>query len=269
MKKTANNLQIALIQSEYDPLDIDRLLKYISWAENSDIICFPEAFAAGRTIEKTSQYLKSILGKKNEILKEICAATDSCVVLPLVDKEKKGKLYNTSFVLNKRKIIGKYHKIHVFPWGEFFFNCGEDHQVFSLEKCDMGVMICYDSAFPETSRVLALKGASIIVISASWPEEAEYLWKSRLIARAMDNQIFIAGVNRCGSIGNENFMGGSLVVNPRGDIVAQCGNAEQILVVNIDLNLIDVERDQEPVWQSFDRTLYEHVLKKIVKKDLV
>ncbi|MDY6861989.1 MAG: carbon-nitrogen hydrolase family protein [Thermodesulfobacteriota bacterium] len=262
-KEKKENLRIALVQSEYDPLDIKSLLKYMAWAESSDIICFPEAFAAGRTIEKTAQYLKIINEEKDNILNNLTKvreASNSCIILPLVEKTENGKLYNTSFVLYKGKLLGKYYKIHVFPWGEFFFDCGEDQKVFELDKCSVGVMICYDAAFPETARILALKGADIIFISASWPQEAAYLWKSRLIARALDNQVFLAGVNRCGSVGSEIFMGGSLVVDPRGDVLAQCGNAEQILILDIDLNIIEKEREQEPVWQTFDRSIYQKVL---------
>ncbi len=255
--KSKNRVRLALVQSQYDPLDSQNIQKYITWAENADIICFPEAFSAGRSIEQTSSYIKKLIDEKENILRDIGRLTNTCVILPLVERADDGKLFNTSFVINNSEVVGAYRKIHVFPWGEFFFDCGDDHFVFEHEKCKVGLMICYDAAFPETSRILALRGAELIVVSASWPEKAAYLWDKRLIARALDNQVFVAGVNRCGYVEEEYFMGQSLVVDPRGEILGRCGNAEQILVVDIDLDQIKKEREREPVWYTFDKTLYQ------------
>ena len=72
-KNKKEELQIALVQSEYDPLDINSVLKYISWSEGADIVCFPEAFSAGRSIEKTSQFLKTVNQQRKEIIKSVCS----------------------------------------------------------------------------------------------------------------------------------------------------------------------------------------------------
>jgi predicted amidohydrolase len=82
---------------------------------------------AGETIGKTSRYIKLVLEQKEDILKTVSRATGSCVVLPLVESSETGSLFNTSFIINDGTILGGYREIHVFPWGEFFFDCGENY----------------------------------------------------------------------------------------------------------------------------------------------
>ncbi|MFQ6072388.1 MAG: carbon-nitrogen hydrolase family protein [Methanosarcinales archaeon] len=253
------DVTIGIVQSEYDPLDTDKLMEDIDKVKKADIICFPECFAAGRSLEETAWYLQRICKDSEKILDTIKNATEKCVIFPLLEREEQ-KLYNTTYVFKNKEIIGKYIKIHVYPWGEFFFSAGSEHPVFDIGGFTIGVMTCFDAAFPETARVLSLKGAKIIIVSSSWPEEAKYLWEIRLCARAQDNQVFVVAANRCGKIGTEVYLGKSMVVNPRGEIIAQCGNMEQVMLVNIDLNQIEEERNREPIYYGFDKTLYEHLL---------
>jgi predicted amidohydrolase len=86
-----------------------------------------------------------------------------------------------------------------------FIQAGKEFPVFEFDGTTFGVLIYFEIAFPELTRIIALKGASVIFVPASGPEESDYLWDARLKARAVDNQLFIVGINGCGEIGNERY----------------------------------------------------------------
>jgi predicted amidohydrolase len=122
------------------------------------------------------------------------------------------------------------------------------------------VLVCFEIAFPELTRIIALKGASVIFVSASNPAEADYLWKARLHARAIDNQLFVVGVNRYGEIGNEKYLGRSVVLSPSGKIIYECENKEEIVPVEIDLDEIIAERGKEPTFSEFEIEVYDRFM---------
>jgi len=85
----------------------------------------------------------------------------------------------------------------------------------------------------------------------------DYLWEARLKARAIDDQLFVVGVNRCGEIGNEQYLGKSMVVSPRGEVIYACKNEEEIASVELDLDEIIKERGSEPTFSEFEIVVYD------------
>jgi len=83
-----------------------------------------------------------------------------------------------------------------------------------------------------------------------------------LKARAIDNQLFVVGVNRCGDIGNERYIGKSMVVSPRGEIIHACKNEEEIASVELDLGEIIKERGSEPTFSEFEIVVYDKFLER-------
>jgi hypothetical protein len=84
-----------------------------------------------------------------------------------------------------------------------------------------------------------------------------YLWEARLKARAIDNQLFVVGVNRYGEIGNERYLGKSMVVSPRGEILYACKKGEEIASIELDLDGIIKERGSEPTFSEFEIVIYD------------
>jgi hypothetical protein len=84
-----------------------------------------------------------------------------------------------------------------------------------------------------------------------------YLWEARLKARAIDNQLFVVGINRYGEIGNERYLGKSMVVSPRGEIIYACKKGEEIAPIELDLDGIIKERGSEPTFSEFEIVIYD------------
>lgn len=110
------------------------------------------------------------------------------------------------------------------------------------------------------TRIIALNGTTVIFVPASVREEPNYFWNARPKARAIDNQLFVVGVNRCGEIGNERYIGRSMVVSPRGDVLHECGTEEEIASVELDFGEIAKERGSEPTFSEFEIAVYDQFL---------
>ena len=106
------------------------------------------------------------------------------------------------------------------------------------------------------SRHYALDGARLIFILAEWPQRRIAHWRALLPARAIENQIFIAGCNRVGASKGETFGGNSMIVNPWGEILAQGDEREALLIAQIDLDLVDQARAQVPVFRDRRADVY-------------
>ena len=134
------------------------------------------------------------------------------------------------------QIAGSYDKIHPFSFGkETEHYQGGEHLL--IRRCDdinVCPLICYDLRFPEIWRHGALAGAEVFTIGASWPESRQDHWRALLIARAIENQSYVVGVNRVGVDPNQSYAGGSMIVSPRGLILAEAGQEATVLVGKLD-----------------------------------
>ncbi len=110
--------------------------------------------------------------------------------------------------------------------------------------------ICYDLRFPELFRIGLLKGAEVYALGANWPEARQAHWRALLIARAIENQAFVLGVNRTGRDPNLNYVGGSIAVGPRGDVLGELGAEEGVLSVEIDPREVRSWREKFPAWKD-------------------
>lgn len=148
------------------------------------------------------------------------------------------KVYNTSYVFNRRgDLVGKYDKIHLFGLmkEDRYLSGGGKKAVFELDGVKCGVIICYDLRFPELSRSLALEGIDVLFVPAQWPHPRMHPWRTLLMARAIENQMYVVAVNRVGQEGKAVFFGHSMVVDPLGEIILEGDEEEGILETEIDL----------------------------------
>ena len=135
-------------------------------------------------------------------------------------------------------LAGVYRKIHLFrlfdehKWlGE-----GEAPTMMDLPWGRAGLSICYDLRFPELFRRYAVEhGAELILICAEWPLVRVEHWRALLIARAIENQCFVAATNSCGDTGGTVFGGHSMIVDPWGAVIAEAGEDESLVTAEVDL----------------------------------
>ena len=116
----------------------------------------------------------------------------------------------------------------------------------------IGTLICYDIEFPEPSRILALKGAEIILVPSVWSIPAMNRWHIQLPARALDDTVFVMGINNI----EEGAGGCSKVVSPMGEVLAQASDSsEEVLVCEIDMDEIARVREKIPYLKEYDKNL--------------
>jgi beta-ureidopropionase len=179
------------------------------------------------------------------------------IVAPIYEEEATGVYYNTAAVIDADgRYLGKYRKTHIpdlATWPEkFFFKPGNlGFPVFETAVCRIGVYICYDRHFPEGFRALALKGADIVFTPSATGPHSRHIWELELRASAVANGIFIGGINRVGEEAPWNvarFFGNSFFTDPRGNVIAQGGEGDELVVAEIDLAL---SREVRHEWQFF------------------
>lgn len=170
--------------------------------------------------------------------------------------ELKGKpsgFYNAATYIDK-DTVDSYLKTHV-HWTENFLP-GKELKVFHGSTSKIGISICFDGAFAEVWRVLALKGAEIIVNISATPKTfpVDYI-KRRLTGAAINNQVFIVYVNRPDKI----FSGHSLILNPMGETLIDAGPGEKIIRCDIDLSEVAKWREKERIYDNRRPLLYRGI----------
>lgn len=132
-----------------------------------------------------------------------------------------GVIYNSAMLISDTgQIIGTYRKVHLFDTEQTYFTPGHDYPVFTTKIGRIGMMICYDTFFPEVARTLALKRADLIAISTNWERPRVNDWELCVRARALHNIIPIAAANRIGFDKSLDFFGHSKIIGPLGNPVA-------------------------------------------------
>jgi predicted amidohydrolase len=147
------------------------------------------------------------------------------------------KLSNLSVLFDPEgRPVLEYAKIHPFSLGgeDRYFLGGDGACVYPMEGFTLQPAICYDLRFPELFRDGMRRGADLITVQANWPESRQGHWEILLRARAIENQSFAAGVNCIGTQHGTRYAGGSRLISPKGEILAQAGEDE--CVVSADLS---------------------------------
>lgn len=130
-----------------------------------------------------------------------------------------------------------FAKLHAFsPANEpAIYRAGSDVVVAEADDCRVAPFICYDLRFPEVFREASARGADLMLVVANWPARRDRHWRALLVARAIENQAWVVGVNRVGSDPNATYAGRSLVVDPTGVVRADLGEGERWLQLDVDM----------------------------------
>lgn len=155
--------------------------------------------------------------------------------------------YNAAVTVHGDGVLGSYRKVHQ-PLGEnLCYSAGQGYRAFDTPIGRMGMQICYDKAFPEAARELALDGAEIITSLSAWPTSrtgraenmADDRWKLRFDiydqARALENQVVWVASNQAGSFGSLDFVCSAKIVGPGGEVLADTGVEPGLATARIDV----------------------------------
>jgi omega-amidase len=142
----------------------------------------------------------------------------------------------------------RYRKIQPFTLSgeDVHYPAGTHHAGFEWQGVHVAPFICYDLRFPEVFRPAARAGAELIVVVAEWPERRSEHWVRLLQARAIENQAYVLGVNRCGSDPTLSYDGRSALFDPHGNEIFQADRREQVCQATIDVREVRSWREQFP-----------------------
>jgi omega-amidase len=151
-------------------------------------------------------------------------------------------IYDSAAVFDRDgRPVASYRKTHCLDTERRFFANGDELPLITTSAGRLGVMICWDGAFPEVARTHALGGADLLVMIGAWEDPYVRDWDLVVSARAYDNVIPVVAVNRAGADGDGHFSGHSRIVDCLGVTVAELGSEEDGLVVGS----VDLERTRE------------------------
>lgn len=256
-------MKLAICQSEIKYLDFDYNIKYAENAvyeaahNNADCIIFPEMSFTGFSMDTyiTSQYGHISL----EMVKKYAYKSNITVGFGWVDMcEDNLSKNHYSFIAPNCNVILDYVKIHPFSYAEenLYFKGGTSLPNASLNDLNFQCIICYDLRFPELFRINT-ENIHAVFIPANWPDKRIYHWNTLLKARAIENQIYVIGVNCTGNQNGLLYSGGSTVIAPDGSTICCCESKAGIYYADIDTENVTKARKNFPVLNDIRKELYK------------
>lgn len=202
-----------------------------------DLIALPELFDVGFTLNTdaardddnaTLAFLQSLADDTG------CTVHGSRAVLP--DSQTHALNLATICAPGEDVPLCEYAKVHPFSFGresESYVG-GSELRQYRWNGLRVCPAVCYDLRFPELFRLGVKDGAQAFVLGANWPSHRQSHWRTLSIARAIENQAFVIAVNRCGNDPHLPYAGGSIAIDPKGEILGELGDEEGVLSVTID-----------------------------------
>jgi len=257
-----NSIQAAAIQFNVKQGDVDANLDYVRAAlrrvagQGARLAVLPEMWSSGFAYKN----LNELAGRTPGIVEELLELSRELklVIVGSLPEPHGEKVFNTVYVADNGKLAGVYRKLHLFSLlgEERAFDSGDSWLLANTSVGKVGVIICYDLRFPELSRRLALEGAAVICVPAQWPRPRQEHWRTLLRARAIENQLFVVACNACGPIGRLDFFGMSMIIDPKGEVLAEADAAESEIVASLDMQLMADWRAQIPCFNDRRPELY-------------
>lgn len=200
---------------------------------------FPECALPGYCfdgLEEAMPLAEPIPGPGVQAIAELAARHRQFVIFGLLERDG-DRIFNACALVGPDGLVGSYRKAHLPYLGVDRFTTRGDRpfEVFDAAGLKIGMNICYDGAFPEAARALALAGADLIVLPTNWPPGAECTADFVINTRAMENNVYYMAVNRVGTERGFTFIGKSKICDPSGCTMAEAPHADPaILYATID-----------------------------------
>lgn len=225
-------------------------------AEGVQLAVLPEMWATGFAYKELNSLAEQTAG----IVEELTALSKQygMVIIGSLPEPHGGKVYNCAYVLDNGRLLGKYRKIHLFSLmqEDRSFDSGDSWLLVESSVGKIGVFICYDLRFPELARRLAVEGAEILVVPGEWPKPRQEHWRTLMRARAIENQLFVVAANCCGITGKLDFFGMSMIIDPKGELLAEAGYEPEEIIATIDFDSMKAWREQIPCFNDRKPEIY-------------
>jgi len=219
----------------------------------SDAVIFPELWDAGMRFEVAKDVASSLSGGLFAQVAALARQQDIHIFGTQYEKRGTG-FHNTLAAISPRSgVMAAYRKIHLFPLDDEdkWLMPGEAPLALDMPWGRTAFAICYDLRFPELFRRYASEGAALVIVPAAWPHPRLEHFRTLLRARAIENQCFVAAVNRVGmEEDGTHYFGHSCVIDPWGEIVVEAGGTEGLFTATIDLDFVREVRQALPALDS-------------------
>jgi len=275
------SLRLALAQMAVTENLAANQQKGLDWVKQAaqagaHLICFTELgllpfFPQYRAEKKYFQWAEAINGPTVKKFAEAAVAENIHILLNFFERAGAGEYYDSTILLKATggPALGPVRMMHTaeepgFNEKFYYWPGNTPPQVLDLNGVKIGVAICYDRHFPEYTRQLVLQGAAIIFTPfAGLVDDPLKMYEIEMQGTAFQNQVFIAAVNRVGKEPTVEFIGGSFVVDPSGEVIARAPRGEeQLLLVDCDLSRIEEMRQVRPFLRDRRPEVYANWLQR-------
>lgn len=261
-----NDLNIVLVQSDILWEDTGRNLVHFSEQIEKidgpvDLIILPEMFSTGFTAN-AAQCAEGMNGDSMRFMEKV-AGTRECTVLGSLLIKEEDNFYNRLVCMFPDGTFRTYDKRHLFRLSQEYkvIHPGKGKILVPVRDWNCLPLVCYDLRFPVWSKNTYRSGKyeyDLLVYPANWPKSRAHVWRTLLVARAIENQAYVAGVNRIGTDGyGTPHAGGSLVVDPRGVIIAEGDDQERNIRATLSSGELALFRDTFTIGPDWDRFTIE------------
>lgn len=248
-------MKIALLQSDIDWAMPCRnrfgAEAMIASAPGCDLYVLPEMFSTGFCTSPEGvaepEPCDSLKWMKDS------AEMFSAAIAGSVAVEENGRFFNRFYFVTPDGNAVHYDKRHLFTYGgeHLKFTAGKERKIVEYKGVRILLQVCYDLRFPVWSRNRGDYDMALYV--ASWPETRTDAWRQLLKARAIENQCFVAGVNRIGTDPSNSYCGGTMLIDPYGKVIAECADGmESVAVAEISMEELAAFRQKFPVLDDAD-----------------
>ncbi len=249
---------------------LEEKIKNIS--SKTEVIILPEMFNTGFSM-KPKELAETMDGETVKWMKRIAAEKKMILAGSLMIKEN-GNYFNRLIWMLPNGQYGYYDKRHLFAYAgeDEEFTPGTKRLIASVKGWRVHLLVCYDLRFPVWSRqappLRKERGSGgdansapeydLLIYVANWPERRNHAWKTLLQARAIENQCYVAGVNRVGYDGHDVYHSGdSMVVDPMGEILYSKAHEEDIFTLTLQKDKLEDVRTRLPFWKDGDNFIIQ------------
>ena len=265
----ANEMRLSLVQMNSGPdrdANVEKACDYIDQAVDSyqsNLVVIPEFFNHPYVFTTRDQDLfkhaEPQSGHSISRMRKKAREHKIYLIATLYEEESAGIYYDTAFVIDPDgEIIGKYRKVMpglYLSLERIYFRFGSRFSVFQVGDWKVGIVICYDTFFPEHARCSAVNGAELIVVPFAAPKVGP--WREMMVTRAWENAVYFAPCNKVGPEGGWQFGGISMIIDPEGEILSEAGEQDdEIINATINRSFLFETRQKKPFFRDRRPDLY-------------
>ncbi|WP_205793741.1 nitrilase-related carbon-nitrogen hydrolase [Methanosarcina sp. MSH10X1] len=250
MKAACIQMNISLC-SKKENLERALLLAEEAVSKGAELLVYPEVFSTGFCYDRIEEVAETVSGPTLEALCDFSKAHDCILAGSMIEKRGSSEAsdesnvpseciippqYNLGFCIESGRLAGIHRKTHLYGPEKEYFAHGDRLAPIRLEKSGLsiGLIVCNELRYPEVARKLALEGADLLVSAAEIPDFYIHPWHTMSLSRAIENQLPHVACNRVGKDRYSTYTGNSFIADGWGQILAEAGKEECVLLGEID-----------------------------------